>query len=154
MGKLLNAKQRLFVSHYIIDRNATKAAIAAGYPKAGARTQGPRLLQNVAVARAVELALTKLVSSNELKAADVLGELRELAFHKVTKKQIRTSDKVKALEMLAKHFKLLTEVHEHSGKDGQPLVTLTMPANGSEKKPEPKLEEPPPLKPGEPFSSG
>lgn len=34
-------------------------------------------------------------------------------------------DKTKALELLAKHFKLLTDKVEHTGKDGAPLHDLT-----------------------------
>lgn len=49
-----------------------------------------------------------------------------------TNKKIRLTDKTRNLEMLARHFKLLTDVHELAGKDGGPLVVLTMPANGSE----------------------
>jgi phage terminase small subunit len=52
----------------------------------------------------------------------------------VTKK-VKLADKVRSLEMLARHFKLLTDVQETTGKDGGPIVTLTMPANGSEAAP-------------------
>lgn len=47
-------------------------------------------------------------------------------------RKIKAVNKLHALEMLAKHFKLLTDVHEHSGKDGAPLVVVSLPANGSE----------------------
>ena len=47
-------------------------------------------------------------------------------------RKIKTYDKVRALEMLAKHFKLLTEIQEINNNDVQ--VILTLPANGSEKK--------------------
>lgn len=35
--------------------------------------------------------------------------------------KVRFFDKTRALEMLAKYFKLLTEKHEHAGKDGGPI---------------------------------
>lgn len=53
----------------------------------------------------------------------------------VTRK-IKKTDSIRALELLAKHFKLLTDLHEIAGKDGGPLVVLTMPSNGSEAKEE------------------
>lgn len=38
-------------------------------------------------------------------------------------KKVRFWDKNKALEMIAKHLKLLTDRHEHSGPDGKPIET-------------------------------
>ncbi len=57
----------------------------------------------------------------------------------VTRK-VKLSDSLRALELLAKHFKLLTDVTELQGKGGEPLVLLTMPANGSEAVKEEKKE--------------
>ncbi|MDX8348559.1 terminase small subunit [Cognatiyoonia sp. IB215446] len=42
----LNAKQAQFAREYIIDFNATQAAIRAGYSKKTAGPQGARLLSN------------------------------------------------------------------------------------------------------------
>lgn len=52
-------------------------------------------------------------------------------------RKIKRSDPLRALELLAKHFKLLTEVHEDATAN-QPQVILTMPTNGSEAKDESK----------------
>ena len=43
----LNEKQQLFFQEYLIDSNATQAAIRAGYSKKTAYSQGQRLLKNV-----------------------------------------------------------------------------------------------------------
>ena len=43
----LSEKQRLFFKEYIVDSNATQAAIRAGYSKKTAYSQGQRLLKNV-----------------------------------------------------------------------------------------------------------
>ena len=50
---LANDRQRAFVWEYLIDYNATQAAIRAGYSKDTAKVQGSRLLTNVAVSRAL-----------------------------------------------------------------------------------------------------
>lgn len=50
----LNERQMRFVEAYLIDPNATKAAIAAGYSKRTANEQGSRLLANVSVQQAIE----------------------------------------------------------------------------------------------------
>ena len=50
---MLTSKQAKFVREYAIDGNATQAAIRAGYSKNTAHSQGPRLLENVDVAKAL-----------------------------------------------------------------------------------------------------
>lgn len=45
----ISAKQELFVDEYLIDLNATQAAIRAGYSSKTAEQQGSRLLSNVKV---------------------------------------------------------------------------------------------------------
>lgn len=50
----ISAKQAMFVEEYLIDLNATQAAIRAGYSEKTARSQGQRLLTNVDIKRAVK----------------------------------------------------------------------------------------------------
>lgn len=49
----LNDKQARFAAEYLVDLNATQAAIRAGYSEATAYAQGCRLLKNVEVQRAI-----------------------------------------------------------------------------------------------------
>lgn len=49
MKKKLTDKQERFCQEYLIDLNATQAAIRAGYSKKSANEQGARLLVNVSV---------------------------------------------------------------------------------------------------------
>ena len=49
----LTAKQAAFVKAYLIDSNGKKAAIKAGYSKAGAEVAAPRLLRHPKVAEAL-----------------------------------------------------------------------------------------------------
>jgi len=49
--KGLTPKQRIFCREYLLDLNATQAAIRAGYSQKTADPQGPRLLGNVRVQR-------------------------------------------------------------------------------------------------------
>lgn len=51
----LTAKQRRFVDEYLIDLNATQAAIRAGYSAKTAQEQSSRLLSNVMVRQYLEL---------------------------------------------------------------------------------------------------
>lgn len=73
----LNPKQQRFVAEYLVDLNATQAAIRAGYKTA--RVQGPRLLANVGVAKAIQERQSKRIGKLELTADSILGELLRIA---------------------------------------------------------------------------
>ena len=47
MAAKLSPRQRRFVEEYLVDLNASQAAVRAGYGVSGARQQGHRLLTNV-----------------------------------------------------------------------------------------------------------
>ena len=49
----MNARQQRFVTEYLVDLNATQAAIRAGYSPKTAQQQGSRLLTNVVVKQAI-----------------------------------------------------------------------------------------------------
>ena len=53
MAERITAKEERFCQEYIIDYNATKAAIRAGYKERSAASQGSRLLKNAEVAARV-----------------------------------------------------------------------------------------------------
>lgn len=78
MAKPITPKQRCFVSEYLIDKNATKAAIRAKYSKKTARSQGQRLLTNVAISRAIKRALAKQEERTEITADRILKELMRI----------------------------------------------------------------------------
>jgi phage terminase small subunit len=153
----LTPKQTRFVAEYLVDLNATQAAIRAGYSVrtanriASENLSKPDIVAAVAAGKAVQL------DSAGLSAARTLEELRRLAFcdlrgffdadgnlkpiHELTAEhgsalasleviiknakagdgvtdtihKFKVWDKTRALEMLAKHFGLLTERLEHLG---------------------------------------
>ncbi len=53
----LTPKQEMFAEEFLIDLNATQAAIRAGYSKRTARSQAQRLLTNVDIAMAIDAAM-------------------------------------------------------------------------------------------------
>jgi len=73
-------RKEIFCLEYIIDFNATRAAIASGYSKKTARSQGNRLLTNVDIQRRLAELIKKRSSKVELTAENVLIELSRLAF--------------------------------------------------------------------------
>jgi phage terminase small subunit len=76
----LTPKQQAFVAEYLIDLNATQAAIRAGYSAETANEQGSRLLANVSVKAAVESAMEERASRTQITADRVLTELAKLGF--------------------------------------------------------------------------
>lgn len=76
----LTLKQQFFVKHYLIDKNATKAAIAAGYSKKTAEVAGSRLLKNVKVQAAINKRVGKQFEKLDITADRVLNEIALLGF--------------------------------------------------------------------------
>ena len=76
----LNAKQARFVSEYLIDLNATQAAIRAGYSARTAHSQGPRLLDHVGVQAAIKAAQARRERRTEITQDRVLQELGKIGF--------------------------------------------------------------------------
>ena len=76
----LTPKQERFVAEYLLDLNATQAAIRAGYSKRSATMQGARLLRKDNVARAVAEATKRVTQRAELSAVKVLEEIGHVAF--------------------------------------------------------------------------
>lgn len=83
MSKLTAQKKR-FAKEYIIDLNATQAAIRAGYSKKTSYSQGQRLLKDVEVQNYIQSLMDKRAKKVELKAEDVVEEIRKLAFGNAT----------------------------------------------------------------------
>lgn len=74
----LAPKQQAFVDEYIIDLNATQAAIRAGYSAKTAGAAAGRLLQNVKVREAVDKAKAKRSDITGINAEWVLKRLAAL----------------------------------------------------------------------------
>ena len=74
----LTPKQQRFVEEYLIDLNATQAAIRAGYSEKTARSIGQRLLTNVDIQKAIEDAQSKRAEQTQIDAAYVLRRLVEI----------------------------------------------------------------------------
>lgn len=138
----LTAKQKKFIDEYMIDLNATQAAIRAGYSPASAGSIGSENLKKPEIAsrvRAREAERSKRVGINADRVLDELGKLafvnptdlidpetgdirsdispedaaaiasvktRKIATEEGTgtEKEIRLTDKLRALELCGKHL--------------------------------------------------
>lgn len=75
----MTPKQQRFVEEYLVDLNATQAAIRAGYSARTAEQQGSRLLSNAKVARGVANAQAARSEQTGIDATWVLQRLGEEA---------------------------------------------------------------------------
>ena len=102
----LTPKQARFVQEYLVDLNATQAAVRAGYSERTACEQGARLLANVKVREAIQAAEKKRQERTEITQDYVIGKLVEIADRTASDCQdsnLKYSNKIKALELLGKH---------------------------------------------------
>lgn len=83
--KTLTPKQARFIEEYLIDLNATQAAIRAGYSAKTAPEQASRLLSNVKVSTAVQAAMQARSSRTEITQDMVLRELAKIGFSDIRK---------------------------------------------------------------------
>lgn len=82
-GKLTEKRQR-FVDEYLIDLNATQAAIRAGYSVKTANEQGARLLANVSIQEAISKAMAERSKRTGVNQDRVVLELAKIAFVRMT----------------------------------------------------------------------
>lgn len=78
--KELTPKQQLFIREYIVDLNATRAAIRAGYSEKTANEQGNRLLANVSIQKAIKNELEKKLNKLDILSDKVINELKKIGF--------------------------------------------------------------------------
>ena len=80
----LTEKQKRFVEEYLVDLNATQAAIRAGYSEKNADKIGPELLGKTRVSEAVQKAMNERSVRTEITQDRVLRELAAIGFAKAT----------------------------------------------------------------------
>lgn len=76
----LTDKQKRFADEYLIDLNATQAAIRAGYSPATAEQQGSRLLSNVKVRAYIDERMAELSKRTGVNQERIIRELARIAF--------------------------------------------------------------------------
>lgn len=77
----LTAKQQRFVEEYLIDLNATQAAIRTGYSEKTAYAQGQRLLKHVEVAAAVAAGQKDHAERADVTVERIVSEMAAMAFY-------------------------------------------------------------------------
>lgn len=140
----LTDKQTAFVREYLVDLNATQAAIRAGYSERTASRIGPQLLGKTWVREAIEKAQAKRARRVEVTQDYVLSNLVEVVERTMQRAPVldRKGEQVtdeegravwtfdakganRALELLGKHLGIFTDKvkAEVSGPDGGPVAS-------------------------------
>jgi phage terminase small subunit len=114
----LNERQSAFVREYLVDLNATQAAIRVGYSPRTAQEQSSRLLSNVIVAAAVEEALKTRAKRTEITADSVLRELASVAFAHMGEYATWSDDRVSLKESSEVDPRAVSEVKQTASRSG------------------------------------
>ncbi len=122
----MTPKQERFCQEFLIDLNATQAAIRAGYSPRTAGKIGSENLQKPEIQDCLTLLRAEAAEKAGLSLEQVIGGLKEIAFDRERADGIR----VKALELLGKHLGMFTNTNTANDHDTTAKVTIVMPDNG------------------------
>lgn len=146
----MTPKQQRFVDEYLIDLNATQAAIRAGYSEKTARQVGAENLSKPDIAAAIEAQIQARSQRTEINAdlvlQGILRNIRRCEQGEVVRNargepmMVETPDgeqavayrydatnALKGYEMLGRHLRLFTDRHEHEGAETVTRVELVAP---------------------------
>lgn len=98
----MTPKQEAFVREYLIDLNATQAAIRAGYSQQTAEQQGHQLLKKTSVAEAVAQAQAERAEKCDIDALWVLREAKST--YEAARQADKLSEAVSALKLVGTHI--------------------------------------------------
>jgi len=101
----MNLRQKKFCIEYLKDLNATKSALRAGYSAKTSSRIGSENLKKLEIKNEIERMQQSEAKRAGLVVEDVVNAIRAVAFDD----EAKTSDKLKALEMLAKYLGMFKE---------------------------------------------
>lgn len=117
----LTDKQKKFVDEYLCDLNATQAAIRAGYSKKTAGSVGNENLKKPEIQIYLKERQMERQKRTEVTQDMIVQHLAKVAFLEFDSEPIvegiaKTSDKIRALELLGKHSGMFTDKIQMSGE--------------------------------------
>lgn len=158
--RAMTRKQERFVEEYLVDLNATQAAIRAGYSPASAQQISSEMMSKPVVRARIDTAMAELSKRTGVSQERVIRELAKVAFVNPTdvidfesaklldsatsddtaaiasvkvktiptadgmgvEREIKVADKLKALELLGKHFGMFTDNINLHGDMGVQII--------------------------------
>lgn len=133
----LKTKMAAFCREYIIDMNATQAAIRAGYSEKTAGAIGHENLQKPEIQKYIKKLIDERAEKTGLSAQWVLDRLQEIVERCMQHEAVRdrqgeptgeykfdSSGANKSLELIGRHLKMFTDSVELAGKGGGPMELI------------------------------
>ena len=132
----MTAKQKKFCDEYLIDCNATQAAIRAGYKEKTPYSQGQRLLKNVEVKTYIDEQIERLHNEKTADAQEVLeyltavmrGEHTEQTLQlvgdgvqEITDINVSARERLKAAELIGKRYGMY---NDNVNVDLEPVILV------------------------------
>ena len=124
----LTPKQKRFVDEYLVDLNATQAAIRAGYSEKTARAIGQNLLTKVDIQQAIKARMDRRSRRVNITQDEIVSDLLEIKERCMQSRPVVTpkgeqvydeagnaiwafdaKNAIKALELLCKHLAMFTD---------------------------------------------
>ena len=135
-SRKLTNKQKMFCKEYLIDLNATQAAIRAGYSEKTAKDIGCENLAKPNIQGYIQQLMDKRSQKVEISAEDILNDILETRNtckeHMLIQGEYgmeidntALAGRNKTNELLGKHLKLFTDKVEHSGEIKMPVIKIS-----------------------------
>ena len=143
-GGGVTPRQEKFCVEYLIDLNATQAAIRAGYREKTAYSMGQRLLKNVEIKSRIKKMRDEYYDKTIMSAKEVeyllskagRGELKEevvvveglgdgVSAAQIIKKHLSAKDRIKALELMGKRHHLFEDQNVKTGEEEVQIIDDT-----------------------------
>lgn len=114
----LSPKRALFVQEYLVDFNAMAAAKRAGYSDTYSVRASTDLLKNPQIKNEIDKRLAEREKRVIKNAGWVLEKITEIA-----ERGKSENNRVKALELLGKHFAMFVDRQSLENPDGSPIFS-------------------------------
>lgn len=108
----MNEKQRAFAVEYVKDRNATQAAIRAGYSKKTAYSKGNQLLKIIEVQALIKELEDAAAARSAVTVDKIVNRLNKIA----EDPRAKDADKIRADELLGRYLGMFTDKVHVSGQ--------------------------------------
>ena len=141
----LTPKQQRFVEEYLIDLNATQAAIRAGYSAKTAKVIAAQNLSKLNIQEAIQEAQSKLSERTGITQEYVLSNIQKVVERCMQQEAVQARDgspllvegpegdlaclfefketgALKGLELLGRHLGLFVDKVQHTGANGKDLM--------------------------------
>tara|TARA_R110002020_G_scaffold10785_1_gene40906 strand:- start:2568 stop:2975 length:408 start_codon:yes stop_codon:yes gene_type:complete len=120
MADKLTDKQEMFCREYLVDLNATQAAIRAGYSEKTSGATGHENLKKPEIQSRLQKLMDKRAAKVEVTTEYVLQTILDTV--ELSKKDDDKAHIYKGAELLGKHLKMFTDKVQVGGDDDSPLT--------------------------------